>query len=158
LGPYSALGPIRRSVIRRSVIRRSVIRRSVIRRSVIRRPVFRRSVIQRPVFRCSVGESNKVWKKKKKRNCPYSETGVPGQQTNLPARPYMVWLGGGGGKGVNGKFYFLQFRLDKDSLKIPRRWPLAWFMLKSLSIKFVTHVNGIIIRGQKFLFFLTAGC
>jgi hypothetical protein len=42
LGPYSALGPIRRLVIRRSVIRR---------------PVFRRSVIRRPIFRRSVGES-----------------------------------------------------------------------------------------------------
>ncbi len=44
LGPYSALGPIWHSVIRRSVIRRPVFRRSVIRRLVIRRPVFRRSV------------------------------------------------------------------------------------------------------------------
>ncbi len=44
LGPYSALGPIRCSVIRCSVIRCSVFRRSVIRRSVIRRPIFRRSV------------------------------------------------------------------------------------------------------------------
>jgi hypothetical protein len=34
LGPYSALGPIRRSVIRRPVLRRSVIRRPVFRRSV----------------------------------------------------------------------------------------------------------------------------
>jgi hypothetical protein len=44
LGPYSALGPIRRSVIRCSVIRCSVFRRSVSRCSVIRRSVFRRSV------------------------------------------------------------------------------------------------------------------
>jgi hypothetical protein len=44
LGPYSALGPIRCSVIRRPVFRRSVIRRSVIRC---------------PVFRRSVGESRK---------------------------------------------------------------------------------------------------